>query len=65
MTEIATHDPRLVNADLAPVAPERRTPLFTALYDWAWFVGSLVAAVVYVLGMRLPETRERGAGSGS
>jgi len=27
--------------------------IFAGLYNWAWFVGFLVAAIVYVVGMRL------------
>jgi NCS1 family nucleobase:cation symporter-1 len=29
------------------------TPLFTTLYNWAWFVGFVVAVVVYVVGMKI------------
>jgi NCS1 family nucleobase:cation symporter-1 len=29
------------------------TPLFTTLYNWAWFVGFGIAAVVYLLGMKV------------
>jgi len=29
------------------------TPLFAALYNWAWFVGFGIAAVVYLLGMKV------------
>ena len=35
---------------------------FAGLYNWAWFVGFLLSAVIYVVGMRLgAESRERGA----
>ena len=50
---------------LAAVSGRSTTPLFATLYDWAWFVGFLVAAVFYLLGMKLLEPGERGAGSGS
>ncbi|HXM37056.1 MAG TPA: NCS1 family nucleobase:cation symporter-1 [Gemmatimonadales bacterium] len=36
--------------------------IFAGLYNWAWFVGFLVAAVVYVVGMRMMiGSREQGA----
>ena len=50
---------------VAALSGIRATPLFATLYNWAWFVGFLVAAVVYLLGMTLLKTGERGAGSGS
>ncbi len=38
------------------------TGFFGSVYNWAWFVGFLVAAVVHVAGMRLTSgSRERGA----
>ena len=36
--------------------------IFAGLYNWAWFVGFLVAAGVYILGMRvMAGSREQGA----
>ena len=36
--------------------------LFAGLYNWAWFVGFILSAVVYVVGMRVGAgSRERGA----
>ena len=38
--------------------------IFAGLYNWAWFVGFLVAVVVYLTGMKLREatgSREKGA----
>jgi nucleobase:cation symporter-1, NCS1 family len=47
------------------VAALRGTPasgFFAGLYNWAWFVGFLVAALIYVVGMRMGAgSRERGA----
>ena len=47
------------------VAALRGTPasgLFGGIYNWAWFVGFLTSAVIYVVGMRLGAgSRERGA----
>ena len=38
------------------------TGLFGTIYNWAWFVGFLVAGVIYVVGMRVGAgSRERGA----
>jgi NCS1 family nucleobase:cation symporter-1 len=37
---------------LAKVANTPVTPLFAGLYDFAWFVGFVVAALVHVAGMR-------------
>lgn len=36
------------------------SPLAAGIYDWAWFVGLAVAAIVYLIGMRLsvPAMRE-------
>ena len=40
--------------------PERG--VFGTIYNWAWFVGFLLSAVVYVIGMRVGAgSRERGA----
>jgi NCS1 family nucleobase:cation symporter-1 len=50
---------------IAALSGIRATPLFATLYNWAWFVGFLVAAVVHLVGMKMLKTRERGAGSGS
>ncbi len=50
------------------LATLRGTPtsaLFTTIYNWAWFVGFLMAAGVYIAGMRLltsSGSREQGAG---
>ena len=36
--------------------------LFAGLYNWAWFVGFILSALVYVVGMRVGAgSRERGA----
>jgi NCS1 family nucleobase:cation symporter-1 len=36
--------------------------IFAGLYNWAWFVGFLLSAVIYVIGMRLgARSRQRGA----
>jgi NCS1 family nucleobase:cation symporter-1 len=47
------------------VAALRGTPttsFFSAIYNWAWFVGFLLSALIYVVGMRLGAgSRERGA----
>ncbi|MDP3911879.1 MAG: cytosine permease, partial [Gemmatimonadales bacterium] len=46
------------------VAALRGTPAappFAGLYNWAWFVGFLVAAVVYVVGMQTGKRTEHGA----
>jgi len=36
------------------------SPLASGIYDWAWFVGLAIAAIVYLIGMRLsvPTVRE-------
>jgi NCS1 family nucleobase:cation symporter-1 len=51
MTEIATNDPRLINADLAPVAPERRT------WNWwhiaALWIGMAICIPTYTLASSL------------
>jgi len=38
---------------IAAVSGSPITGLGASLYNWAWFVGFLIAAVVYVAGMRL------------
>ena len=46
------------------VAALRGTPasaFFTGIYNWAWFVGFLVAAAIYVIGMRVSQGRTNGA----
>ncbi len=45
---------------IAALSGTAASPFFAALYNWAWFVGFLVAAVVYLAGMEA-----RGAGSGT
>ncbi|HMA44810.1 MAG TPA: NCS1 family nucleobase:cation symporter-1, partial [Gemmatimonadales bacterium] len=42
---------------LAAVSGRSTTPLFATLYDWAWFVGFLVAATTYLAGMKGQEAR--------
>jgi NCS1 family nucleobase:cation symporter-1 len=42
---------------VAAVSGSSTTPLFTTLYNWAWFVGFGVAAVSYLLGMKLSDVR--------
>jgi nucleobase:cation symporter-1, NCS1 family len=37
---------------IAALSGTPTTPLFTTLYNWAWFVGFAVAALVYVVGMK-------------
>ena len=38
------------------------TGLFASVYNWAWFVGFLISALIYIIGMRVGAgTRERGA----
>jgi len=38
------------------------TGVFGTIYNWAWFVGFLLSALVYVIGMRVGAgSRERGA----
>ena len=34
--------------------------IFAGLYNWAWFVGFLVAATIYLVGMRLLASQRRG-----
>ena len=37
-------------------------PLFAGLYNWAWFVGFLIAAAIYLIGMRMAaRSTEQGA----
>jgi NCS1 family nucleobase:cation symporter-1 len=53
---------------IAAVSGHATTPLFAMLYNWAWFVGFLLAACVYLAGMKilpLPSVGEWGVGSGS
>jgi NCS1 family nucleobase:cation symporter-1 len=40
---------------LAAVRGAQAPPLFAALYEWAWFVGFAIAAIVHVAGMRLTQ----------
>ncbi len=51
MTDIASHDPRLINADLAPVGPERRT------WNWwhiaALWIGMAICIPTYTLASSL------------
>ena len=42
---------------VAAISGTPTTPLFTTLYNWAWFVGFGVAAVSYLLGMKLSDVR--------
>ncbi len=36
--------------------------IFAGLYNWAWFVGFLMSALIYIIGMRVRAgSRERGA----
>jgi len=38
------------------------TGLFASIYNWAWFVGFLISALIYMIGMRIGAgSRERGA----
>jgi len=37
---------------IAALSGTPTTPLFTTLYNWAWFVGFAVASLVYVVGMK-------------
>jgi NCS1 family nucleobase:cation symporter-1 len=38
------------------------TGAFGTIYNWAWFVGFLLSALIYVIGMRVRAgSRERGA----
>jgi NCS1 family nucleobase:cation symporter-1 len=37
---------------IAALSGTPTTPLFTTLYNWAWFVGFAVAVLVYVVGMK-------------
>src|SRR5437016_2102118 len=46
---------------IGAVTGRRITGLGADLYNWAWFVGFLIAAVVYVMGMQvMMRRRERG-----
>jgi NCS1 family nucleobase:cation symporter-1 len=40
------------------------TGLFASVYNWAWFVGFLVAALIYLVGMRVMTTKSVGSGEG-
>jgi nucleobase:cation symporter-1, NCS1 family len=46
---------------LGAIGAIRASPLATAVYDWAWFVGLGVAAVVYYVGMRIAAFRVKQA----
>jgi NCS1 family nucleobase:cation symporter-1 len=64
MSEMATVDPSLFNADLAPVAPERRT------WNWwhiaALWIGMAICIPTYLAGMKvLHPTKAWGVGSGT
>lgn len=54
MSEIGTHDPSLMNADLAPVGPERRT--------WSWWhiaalwIGMAICIPTYTLASNLVDS---------
>ena len=54
MSEIATHDPSLINADLAPVGPERRT------WNWwhiaALWIGMAICIPTYTLASNLVDS---------
>ena len=53
---------------IAAVSGTAASPFFTTLYNWAWFVGFLLSAAVYLVGMRtlVPgKSGEWGVGSGS
>ena len=42
------------------------TGVFGTIYNWAWFVGFLLSALIYVIGMRVSAgSRERGAVGGT
>jgi len=47
------------------IAALRGTPasgIFGGIYNWAWFVGFILSALIYVIGMRAgAASRERGA----
>jgi nucleobase:cation symporter-1, NCS1 family len=38
---------------LGAIGATKASPLATTIYDWAWFVGLGVAAIVYLIGMKL------------
>jgi NCS1 family nucleobase:cation symporter-1 len=47
---------------LAALRGVPETGLFGAIYNWAWFVGFLLSALIYVIGMRVFErSTEQGA----
>ena len=47
---------------LAALRGVPETGVFGTIYNWAWFVGFLLSALVYVIGMRVGAgSRERGA----
>lgn len=51
---------------IAAVSGTSAAPFFATLYNWAWFVGFVVAAGVYVAGMSVMSTRGSGdVGSGT
>src|SRR5512144_2807917 len=54
MSEIGTHDPSLINADLAPVGPERRT------WNWwhiaALWIGMAICIPTYTLASNLVDS---------
>ncbi len=37
------------------------TGAFGTIYNWAWFVGFLISALIYVVGMRMSQGRTNGA----
>jgi NCS1 family nucleobase:cation symporter-1 len=46
---------------VAALGGRQAAPLFAGLYNWAWFVGFLIATVVYLAGMRATAGRwEKG-----
>jgi NCS1 family nucleobase:cation symporter-1 len=47
---------------IGAVSGRPASAFFGGVYNWAWFVGFLVSAGVYILGMRvMAESREKGA----
>jgi NCS1 family nucleobase:cation symporter-1 len=47
---------------LAALRGVPETGLFGTIYNWAWFVGFLLSALIYVIGMRVFErSTEQGA----
>jgi NCS1 family nucleobase:cation symporter-1 len=45
---------------VAAVSGSTASPLFATLYNWAWFVGFLLAAGLYLTGMKLLHLQRRG-----